>query len=301
MNDSQCTEIAALVNKFSKGNGVHGSAIAGVNCIKFDTTIEKFSGVYHPSLCIIVQGKKRVLLENEIFQYQPSEFLVASVDLPVIGQIIEATKDKPYLCLQIELDLHELTELAIRVNRGRVSAKTIYPGIFIGDVDDSLADSVLRLVRLLETQRDIEVLSPIIKREIYYRLINGEYGIRIASITQIGSNMQRISAAIKILKTNFSNRVNMEELATEVGMSISSFYTHFKSVTAMTPLQYQKRLRLLEARKIMINERQDAASKAFQVGYESPSQFSREYARQFGNPPRRDVGSLSRILIINVL
>lgn len=293
MKDSQCIEIAELVNKFSNGNGVHGSAIPGVNCIKFNTTIEKFPGVYHPSLCIIVQGKKRVLLEHDIYQYQPSEFLVASVDLPVIGQITEATKEKPYLCLQIELDLLELTELAMRVNCGRDSAKSIYPGIFIGCVDDSLADSVLRLVRLLETQQDIEVLSPIIKREIYYRLIKGEYGIRIASITQIGSNMQRISAAIKILKTNFNCRVNMEALATEVGMSISSFYTHFKSVTAMTPLQFQKRLRLLEARKIMINERQDAASTAFQVGYESPSQFSREYARQFGNPPRRDVGSLS--------
>ncbi|WP_213998965.1 AraC family transcriptional regulator [Arsukibacterium sp.] len=293
MKDSQCTEIAELVNKFSKGNGVHSSAIPGVNCIKFNTTIEKFPGVYHPSLCIIVQGKKRVLLENEIFQYQPSEFLVASVDLPVIGQITEATKEKPYLCLQIELDLHELTELAMLVNNSKDYAKSIYPGIFIGDVDDSLADGVLRLVRLLETQQDIEVLSPIIKREIYYRLINGAYGIRIASITQIGSNMQRISAAIKILKTNFNSRLNMEEIATEVGMSISSFYTHFKSVTAMTPLQYQKRLRLLEARKIMINDRQDAASTAFQVGYESPSQFNREYARQFGNPPRRDVGSLS--------
>lgn len=293
MKDSQCTEIAELVNKFSNGNGVHSSAIPGVNCIKFNTTIERFPGVYNPSLCIIVQGKKRVLLENEIFQYQPSEFLVASVDLPVIGQITEATKEKPYLCLQIELDLHELTELAMRVKNSKDYAKSIYPGIFIGDVDDSLADSVLRLVRLLDTQQDIEILSPIIKREIYYRLINGAYGIRIASITQIGSNMQRISAAIKILKTHFNSRLSMEEIATEVGMSISSFYTHFKSVTAMTPLQYQKRLRLLEARKIMINDRQDAASTAFQVGYESPSQFSREYARQFGNPPRRDVGSLS--------
>ncbi len=294
MKDSQCNEIAELIDKFTAGNGVHPTAIAGLNCIKFNAINDNLPSVYCPSLCIIVQGKKRILLENEIFQYQPSEYLVASVDLPVVGQIFDATEEKPYLCLQLELDIHELTELAIQVNCAKDAAKSSYAGIFIGRVDDLLADSVLRLVRLLETQRDINVLAPIIKREIYYRLINGEYGAQITAMTHIGSNMQRISAALKILKTDFKNRINIEELATQVGMSISSFYTHFKSVTAMTPLQYQKRFRLLEARKIMITERQDAASTAYQVGYESPSQFSREYARMFGNPPKRDISVLSR-------
>ncbi|WP_404339728.1 AraC family transcriptional regulator [Pseudoalteromonas mariniglutinosa] len=293
MNEIQRAEIAGLINKFSAGNGINCSAIAGVNCIKFNTLNDNIPSVYCPSLCVIVQGKKRVLLENDIFEYQPSEYLVASVDLPAIGQIVDATEQNPYLCLQIELDLGELTELSIRVNSGEDLDKSSCRGIFIGNVDESLADSVLRLVRLLELPQDIDVLAPIIKREIHYRILNGQYGRNIAATAQIGSQMQRISVAIKILKNNFKNQINIEELATQVGMSISSFHSHFKTVTAMTPLQFQKRFRLLEARKIMMIEGLDAASTAYRVGYESPSQFSREYARFFGNPPVRDIDAIS--------
>jgi len=292
VKESQRIEIAELINKFSAGNGIHATTIAGLNCIKLNVVDENLPSVYCPSLCVIVQGKKRVLLENEIFQYQPSEYLVASVDLPLIGQVIEATEQSPYLCIQLELDLHELTELTVRSNKFSEMRKSIQRGIFIGDVDDSLADSVVRLVRLLETPQDIEVLAPLVKREIYYRLLNGQFGGNIAAVAQLGSQMQRIAAAIKILKSNFNSRINIEELAAQVGMSISSFHSHFKAVTAMTPLQYQKRFRLIEARKIMMTVRQDAARTAYQVGYESPSQFSREYARLFGKPPVRDIDSI---------
>jgi len=292
VKDDQRGEIARLVDKFTPDNGIFSTTITSVNCIKLDGINDSLPSVYIPSLCIIVQGKKRVLLEDEIYQYQPAEYLVVSVDLPVIGQVIEATKDKPYLCLQLELDLPLLAEL-IAQTRFLVNSKTpSQRGIFIGDVDDPLGDAVLRLVRLLETPQDIAVLAPMIKREMHYRLLHGKFGNTIALLAQTGSHTQRISAAIKIIKANYNSPLKIEDLATQVGMSTSSFYSHFKAVTAMSPLQYQKRFRLLEARKIMMTELQDAARTAYQVGYESPSQFSREYARMFGNPPLRDIGSL---------
>ncbi len=156
-------------------------------------------------------------------------------------------------------------------------------------MDSALSDCVLRLARLLETPQDIALLAPMIKREIHYRLLNGEHGAMIAQLAQSGSHMQRIAAAIRQLKSNFDKPIRVEALADQIGMSVSSFHAHFKAVTAMSPLQYQKRLRLMEARQIMLAEKQDAASTAYRVGYESPSQFSREYARLFGNPPGRDI------------
>jgi AraC-like DNA-binding protein len=289
MNKTQHNELVRLVDKFSSGNGIHSTAIDGVNCIRLNEINDRLPSVYTPSLCIIVQGKKRVLLEDEIYQYQPSEYLVASVDLPVIGQVIEGSKDKPYLCLQIELDLHQLAELIVQARLPVNNKAPSQRGIFVGDVDEPLGDGVLRLARLLDAPQDIALLAPMIKREIYYRLLKGQYGEAIAQMAQTGSHMQRISAAIQVLKANYNKPIKIEDLAAQVGMSVSSFHSHFKAVTAMSPLQYQKRVRLLEARKIMLAEMQDAASTAYRVGYESASQFSREYVRMFGHPPKRDM------------
>jgi len=289
MNENQREELARLIDKFSLGNGIHSTALAGLNCIKLSEINDRLPSVYTPSLCVIVQGKKRALLNDEIYQYQPSEYLVGSVDLPVIGQVIEASQAKPYLCLQIELDLHQLAELIVQAGFPVKNKMTSQRGLFVGNMDLSLADGVLRLARLLEAPEDIPLLAPMIKREIYYRLLNGQYGDAIAQMTQTGSHMQRISAAIQILKADYNKPIKIEDLANQVGMSVSSFHTHFKAVTAMSPLQYQKRLRLMEARKIMLAETQDAATTAYRVGYESPSQFSREYMRMFGNPPGRDM------------
>ncbi|MDX1749205.1 MAG: AraC family transcriptional regulator [Methylophaga sp.] len=294
MKDDQRKELAQLIDKFSPEEGFQSTMIPGVNGIRLTQINDQLPSVYTPSLCIIVQGKKRVLLGDEIYQYQPSEYLVVSVDLPVIGQVIEASRDKPYLCLQIELDLHELAELMLQTKLPVKSKAQSQRGIFVGDVDELLGDGVLRLARLQEASEDIALLAPMIKREIHYRLLNGQYGNVIAQMAQTGSHMQRISNAIKVLKTNYHKPIKIEDLATQVGMSISSFHSHFKAVTAMSPLQYQKRLRLLEARKIMLAETLDAASTAYQVGYESPSQFNREYVRMFGHPPKRDMALLLR-------
>jgi len=289
MNESQGKELADLVDKFSNGDGIHSTPVSGMNCIKLTNINARLPSVYNPSLCVIVQGAKRALLGEEIYQYRPSEYLVVSVDLPVIGEVTEGTKEKPYLCLQIELDQHQLAELMVQAGMPMDGKTETKRGIFIGNVDTTLSDCVLRLARLMEATQDIPLLAPMIKREIYYRLLNGQYGDVIAQLAQNGSHMQRISTAIQQLKANYNKPIKIHELANQIGMSVSSFHSHFKTVTAMSPLQYQKRLRLLEARKIMLAEMQDAASTAYRVGYESPSQFSRDYVRMFGNPPGRDM------------
>lgn len=165
-------------------------------------------------------------------------------------------------------------------------------GIFVGEVDAALGDCVLRLARLLETPQDVSFLAPMIRREIYYRLLRSRYGAAVAQLGRSGSHLQRIAAAIQQLKSNYHKPLQVEELARQAGMSASSFYAHFRAVTSMSPLQYQKQLRLMEARQIMLVEMRGAASTAYRVGYESPSQFSREYARMFGNPPARDISRL---------
>lgn len=292
MNESQYAELVRLIDKFSGEEGIQPTLIPGVNSIRLTEINDRLPSVYSPSLCVIVQGRKRVLLGEEIYQYQPSEYLVVSVDLPVIGQVVEAEPDKPYLCLQIELDLQQLAELILETRFEVNSQMPSQRGIFVGKVDELMGDAVLRLARLLEATQDIALLAPMIKREIHYRLLNGQYGEVIAQMTQTGSQMQRIAAAIQILKTNYDQPIKIEALAAEVGMSISSFHSHFKAVTAISPMQYQKRYRLLEARKIMLTETPQAAATAYRVGYESTSQFSREYLRMFGQPPGRDIKML---------
>ncbi len=289
MQEAKRKELAALIEKYASGEGISRTAVGGMKTIRLSEINMQLPGVYDPSLCVIVQGKKQVLLKDEIYHYAPSEYLVVSVDLPVIGQVTQASANRPYLCLQIDIDPRLVSELMLQAHQA--SAET-GRGIFVGDVDEPLADAVLRLARLLESPHDIPMLAPLISREIHYRLLTGEYGPQIAQIATAGSNMQRISSAIRKIKKDFDKPMVVEEMADMVGMSVSSFHFHFKEVTAMSPLQYQKRLRLTEARRIMLADALDAAATAYRVGYESPSQFSREYARLFGNPPVRDIESI---------
>lgn len=292
MNLHQREELSGIVARFSNGDGIHATAITGVNCIRFSKPNARLPSVYNPCLCVIVQGQKRVWLEDEIYDYRPSDYLVVSVDLPVIGEVTQGSNDTPYLCLQIELDQHQLAELLVQFGTANDDRTTTERGIFVGTMDSTLDDAVLRLARLLDAPEDIPLLAPMIKREVFYRLLNGQYGKAITQLARTGSHMQRIAVAIDHLKSNFAKSVKVEELANQIGMSVSSFHAHFKTVTAMSPLQYQKRFRLLEARQIMLVEMQDAATTAYRVGYESPSHFSRDYARMFGNPPGRDINRL---------
>lgn len=294
LNDWRQKELAALVNKFSNGAGVHPTSVPGLTCMKATDTLLHFPTVYNPSLCIVVQGSKEVILDDEPYRYAPSDYLVVSVDLPLIAQITEAAEDKPYLSLKIEIDQRLLSELLTETGKPVQADSITGRGLFVGKLDGALGDSVLRLARLLETPWDIPVLAPMLTREIYYRLLNSEYGVIISQLAVSGSNMQRIATVIRKLKSEFAKPIRVEEMAKIAGMSVSSFHSHFKAVTAMSPLQYQKRLRLTEARRIMLADTLDATSTAYRVGYESPSQFSREYARMFGNPPLRDIGRLKK-------
>lgn len=293
MRPSQLDELSRLIDTCSGGkDGLHATAIPGVHCLRFSKINARMPTVYSPSLCVVAQGRKSVYLGAETYAYEPAQYLAVSVDLAVIGEVTEASREFPYLCLQIQLDAMELAELYLQDNLRCDRTAATERGIFLGDMDEQLSDAVVRLANLLETPHDIAMLAPIIKREIYYRLLRGPNGNAIVQLAQAGSQMQRIATAIQKLKADYDKPFAVESLASEVGMSPSSFHAHFKAVTAMSPLQYQKRIRLLEARRIMLAEKRDALSTAYQVGYESASQFSREYARLFGLPPGRDIQRL---------
>ena len=282
-------ELGALTVKYSKGEGMHASAVSGLHCIQLSAPNLELPHVYQPSICVIVQGAKQVLLGDEIYRYAPPQFLAVSVDLPLLGQVTVASQDQPYLCLAIDIDARQMADLISQSEDAGWSRSDTARGLFVGDLDDALLDSVLRLARLLDTPRDIPVLAPLMMREFHYRLLQSPYGHAIAQMAIAGSNTHKIGQIIRRIKTRLAEPIRVEELASQANMSPSSFHQHFKAVTAMSPVQYQKRLRLTEARQILLAEKADAASAAYRVGYQSVSQFSREYARMFGAPPRRDV------------
>ncbi len=291
MNPEQLKKLAALIDQYAESDGVNETAIPGVFCFKASTTEQLTSTVYEPSLCVIAQGYKQGMLDKEVYRYGPSSYLIVSVDLPMVGQITEASKAEPYLCLKIRIDMQQLSELLIYIGHP-IRMNATKRGIFVGQADEAFSESVLRLARLMDSPEEVPVLAQQMKRELYYRLLRSDYGDTVAQIALKGSNMQRIAAVIHKIQSSFHEPINMEEMAEYAGMSTSSFHTHFKSVTSMSPLQFQKHLRLVEARRIMLVDSLDASSAAYHVGYESPSQFNREYARMFGNPPGRDINFL---------
>lgn len=247
--------------------------------------------VYEPSLCLAVSGRKRVLVGDASFLYDSAQFLVVSVDLPVSGMVVDASADDPYLCLKLDLDVGALTELLL-AHDARVPHADHAPSIAVGDVDAGLLDAAFRLLRLLDTPDDMAALAPLVEREILYRLLTGSQGAMLRHIATADSRLHQISRAVAWIKDHYAGAFSIDHLAALAGMSASSFHEHFKSVTRFSPLQYRTRLRLLEARRLMVAEAMDAASASFHVGYESPSQFNRDYSRAFGLPPLRDAARL---------
>jgi AraC-like DNA-binding protein len=233
-----------------------------------------------------------VLLGEETYVYDASRFLISSVDLPVVANILEASEKKPYLGLVLELDLQEISQLIVDsglpLNRSRQARK----GMAVGQLTLPLLGAFQRLMDLLGEDENITILAPLIKREIFFRLLTTDQGPRLQQITASGSHSHQISQAIDWLKNNYTSPLRVKELAADAGMSKSAFHNHFKVMTSMTPLQFQKRLRLNEARRLMLTENLDALTVTYEVGYESPSQFSREYSRLFGAPPLRDINRL---------
>ncbi|MBD2100408.1 AraC family transcriptional regulator [Leptolyngbya sp. FACHB-261] len=292
---AQRQELATLVMRHTEANGnlIQPTAIEQLDFTRSDTASTALGhSVYNPILALIVQGQKEVLLGEETYQYGAAQYLIVSVELPLSGFVVEATPDKPYLGLKLSLDPIQLCDMVAQMNLRLGKKENSVRGVSVSNADAALIESALRLTKLLDTPQDIPMLAPMMIRELYYRLLTGEQGEAVRQIATLGSSMQRIASAIKLIKSDFTKPMRIEELAGRVGMSTSSFHQHFKQVTSMSPLQYQKQLRLLESRRLMLAENFDATSAAYQVGYESPSQFSREYSRMFGAPPIRDIERL---------
>ena len=284
--------LAKRIARWTVGKNSFDTPVQGLSLHRFEAPTEPVSYMLAPSICLIGQGSKRLFLGEDTYVYDANRFLITSVDLPVAAQIIEASSETPYLGLTMELDLRMISQLML--DNDMPSAPPIRDrlGIAVSEVSTPLLDAFNRLLDLLQHQDDIPALAPLIKQEIFYRLLMGEQGPRLRQITSIGNHGYQIARAIDWLKENFSKPVKVEELASKAGLSVSAFHNHFRSMTAMSPLQFQKRMRLNEARRLMLTDHLDASRAAFEVGYESPSQFSREYSRLFGSPPMRDIKTL---------
>lgn len=274
---------------------LHSSAIPGLSLYRKNGPTEPTSGLYEPSICMVVQGSKHVILGSDTYVYDAQRYLITSTHLPTVFQIVEATTEKPYLGLKLTLDQREISQLMIDSNLPAPRANQSGRGMAIGKITLPLILAFQRLIDLLDAPQDLPILAPLIQREITYRLLVGDQGFRLRHIASMGTQGNQIARIIEWLKDNFMQPLRIEELAMQANMSTSTLHQHFRSMTAMSPLQYQKWLRLNEARRLMLMENHDASTAAFRVGYESPSQFSREYSRLFGAPPLRDVSRLRKI------
>lgn len=274
------------------------TTIPGLLFFRRDEPTEPLSGMYEPGICLMAQGAKRVVLGEDTFVYDSRHYLITSVHLPTVVQIIEASPEKPCLGLVLLLDKREMSQMMADSNLPPPRTQQSSRGMATGEVTVPLLTAFQRLVELLDEPKDIPILAPIIQREIIYRLLVGDQGARLRQIASAGSQSHQIARSIEWLKGNFTQPLRIDDLAEQVNMSTSTFHHHFRTLTAMSPLQYQKTLRLNEARRLMLAERLDAATAAFQVGYESPSQFSREYSRQFGAPPLRDITKLRQMAAV---
>lgn len=281
-------ELAQLIERYTGTDGTHETALANVRLIRFTRPSEPIHILQRPALCIVAGGRKRVMVGETILHYDSAKYLVASVDLPVVGQVIEASPEAPYLCLALDLDIAMLAGLVTEM----YGADAVGAGLALSTVTPDLLDAAIRLLRLLAQPADIPILAPLVEREILYRLLNGEQAAQARSIAIADSRVNQVNRAIGWIRRNFAQPFSIDSVSREARMSPSTLHEHFKAVTAMSPLQYQKQIRLQEARRLILSNGIDAASAGHEVGYDSPSQFSREYRRLFGAPPMTDIAQL---------
>ena len=286
---AQQAELADRVARNTRHEGLTETPVPGLALIRASEPSQPLPSVYHPSLCVVVQGRKRALLGDDVFVYDPLHYLVVSMTLPVTGQIIDATPAQPYLCLRVDIDPRVVTELLAQLEPVAAPREPASRPLFLARTSAPLLDAVLRLARLLDTPDEAPVLAPLALREIHYRVLTGELGDRLRHLCEVDGPSQRVARAIELLKQRYAEALRVEELAAAAHMSPSALHQRFKAVTTMSPLQFQKQLRLQEARRLMLVDGMEAASAGHRVGYESPSQFSREYRRLFGAPPRREI------------
>lgn len=266
--------------------------LRGLHLIRISSTTEAMHGVAEPSFCVIAQGSKEVCLGETSYQYDPYNYLLTTLDLPIVGRVLQATQEEPYLGLRLILDPTVVGSVLMEISQISPRGQGTVKALSVSRLDATLLEDVLRLVRLLDSPTEARLLFPLITREIVYRLLIGPQGDRLRQMTILGGHTHRIAQAVAWIRKEFNKPLHVEELARQIGMSVSAFHYHFKEVTAMSPLQFQKQLRLQEARQLLLNGNYDAASAGYRVGYEDASHFNREYKRLFGVPPMRDVERL---------
>jgi AraC-like DNA-binding protein len=285
-------ELARKIAAFMGSAEKRVTDIPGLTLVRRTGLAAPACTTYEPSVAVIAQGRKRVDLGTTTFIYDESHYLLTSVDLPIASQVIEASEKAPFLALALKLEIPVVRELLSREEIPAPDAPPDSPAMATGETTVELLSACCRLVNLLEAPRDIPFLSGLIQREIIYRILRGAEGARLQAIATLGDQSHRTAKAIALVRANYAKPLRVEDLAQVAGMGVSTLHHHFRALTAMSPVQYQKQLRLQAARGRMLTDGLDAASAAFEVGYESASQFNREYSRFFGQPPMRDIRSL---------
>jgi AraC-like DNA-binding protein len=288
-------EIADIIARYAAGGSDYAAGMKSLYLKRQAEPTQFVHTAQWPCFGLVVQGAKRLQLGTETYNYAAGDYVLVSLDLPMSSCIVEASEDEPHLGMGLAIDPQHLKDVLGRFGNGHTDAPA-HPavperGVVVAKASDDLLDATLRLLRLLDRPQDIPVMAPLLEQEVLYRLLVGPYGARLRQIALAESPSNKVAKAITWLRSNYASPLRIEDLADRVGMSESSLHHNFKTVTAMTPMQYQKQLRLHEARRLMLVERLDVGSAGYAVGYQSPSQFSREYARLYGQPPIRDVGS----------
>jgi len=292
-SEPDVVRLASLIRAYAPHDGRFELRIPGVHAIRVSRTHpESVHALQPPALCIVAQGAKSVLLGHEVYEYDASRILVFSVDLPVAAQVTKASPSEPYLCFRLDLDPHKIAELVLKVYPHGLPRVPENRGVFVSPVNLGIVNAATRLLELMAQPGDAELLAPLVVEEILIRLLRSPIGVRVAQIGLAESSVHGVAKAVSWLRANFSQPMKVEELARLAHMSVSSFHQHFKAVTSMSPLQYQKALRLQEARRLMLSTMVDAGTASWRVGYQSASQFSREYGRFFGCAPTKDIARL---------
>jgi AraC-like DNA-binding protein len=284
-------ELAERIARAAREDGTV-EPLDGLQLRRASSTTELGHSVSFPALCVVAQGSKEILLDEDRYRYDPAHYLITTAELPIASQITEASEERPYLRFLLKLDPALVGSVMVEAGHAASQSHSAVKAIDVSPVDAALLDAVVRLVRLLDSPAEAGFLAPLIKREIVYRLLMGEQGGRLRHTAVLGGHGHRITRAIDRLRKDFDRPLRIEDIARELGMSVSGFHHHFKAVTAMSPLQFQKQLRLQEARRLMLGEDLDAASAGYRVGYSDASHFTREYKRLFGAPPARDAERL---------
>jgi AraC-like DNA-binding protein len=292
--NSVCEEFRHLLQGFAPGDGFHETPVAGVYCIKVSKPARRTKDRWRASLSIVVQGAKEIVLGRKVFRVTAGQYVATPIQLPVISRVAGAADEEPFLCLLIDMDPLTISEVSAGLTKESTRGQTnTVRAMFSGEVTDRMLQAAVRLAQLFRTPEDAAVLGALLIKEMLYLLMKGPEGAAIRQYVHSGSRMHQISHAIHALESELEKDVDVPALAKTANMSRSAFFKHFKEVTAMSPIQYQKRLRLHEARRLMLEKGDSAESSSFKVGYKSPSQFSREYSRMFGSPPARDAAKMS--------